>query len=154
MRENMDSWLKFANTRLKLCLNEQDLVFVSGTMKTSCWALGASAGENFDSEEKYACEELGSELISSEDGGPRFVGPDFSVCHSGGGPASASSEVREQCLFIHYFKMKRRNSREEPGKRAPSSCRGKCDRRMSPLTAFAMRYASSLLLIAVIPKCF
>ncbi|KAI1795443.1 hypothetical protein LXA43DRAFT_1091094 [Ganoderma leucocontextum] len=58
MRENMDSWLEFANTRPNLDLDEQNIVFVSRTIKTTRWAMGASPGEECcgDSEERCISE--------------------------------------------------------------------------------------------------
>ena len=120
MQENMDAWLEFDNTRLGLCFDEQDLVFVSGNVKASRWAFGASAGEKHRDEEKYACKILGPEL--SEDEGPRFAGHRFPICHSGGDThaASASSDMPEQCLAIHYCKMRRRTSGGGPAERVSS----------------------------------
>ncbi|KAI1795416.1 hypothetical protein LXA43DRAFT_41698 [Ganoderma leucocontextum] len=126
MRENLDSWLEFANTRLNLGLDEQDIVFVSRTVKAKRWAMGASAGKECcgDLEERCVAEHPSS----PEDGCPRFAGRPFPVSHSGAGPAGASSDVPDQpeCLSIDYYKMKRSTSgSEEPAKRTSSPCEPK-----------------------------
>ncbi|KAI1795444.1 hypothetical protein LXA43DRAFT_882015 [Ganoderma leucocontextum] len=45
MRKNMDSWLELANGQRGLGLDDEDIVFVCGTVKTTHWAVAAFQGE-------------------------------------------------------------------------------------------------------------
>ncbi|KAM5537325.1 hypothetical protein V8D89_009055 [Ganoderma adspersum] len=114
MRNNMDSWLEFANTKLKLGLVEQDIVFVSSTVKTTRWVPGASAGEDFRGEDL----EYVSEHPSSS--GVHCLGDPFPACHSVAGLAEPSLNEGGECLFIGYFKMKRRTPEWQPARQVSS----------------------------------
>ena len=114
MWKTMDSWLEFANTKLKLGLVEQDIVFVSATVQTARWVLGASAGEAFRGKDlEYVPEHPGSSEVC-------FSGNPFPVCHSVAGPAEPSLDEGGHCLSIGYLKMKRRNREWQPARRISS----------------------------------
>ncbi|TBU52469.1 WD40-repeat-containing domain protein [Dichomitus squalens] len=129
MRENFTRWLEFANASSSwgLDLNEQQMLFVCGTLKTTHWAVAAFQGNVFRSKEGYVSGDFGptasagfSVKISNEFLPANFyrTGPprrdswaDLSRQASYPGypsPSDAAIQGPSQCLFIHYYKMKRR----------------------------------------------
>ena len=125
MVNNFPAFIEYANTELGVGLRDEDLLFVSGTTKTTRWAVAAFQGDNFRNKEGVISGRLGS-----------FTGVDFSVKFSdhflptdhyhtgpialrdqdqGGSSRTAlqGSQLgrQDQCLFIHYYKMKRRTFR-------------------------------------------
>nr|VWO96006.1 Calcium dependent mitochondrial carrier protein [Ganoderma boninense] len=99
MRENMDSWLEFANTTLKLGLAEQDLLFVSRTAKTTRWIQAAFAGEDSRGQPDH------SSSAQVQSAGNPF--PMYQCEVERTDPAFAKGGW---CLFIGFFKMKRRTT--------------------------------------------
>ena len=129
MRENFHHWLEFANASNSwgLDLNEQDILFVCGTLKTTHWAMTAFQGDAFRGKEGYATFGFGP--TASAGFSVKIADEDLpaSHCHAGpsrreswadptrqisypGYPSPSDAAVREpdQCLFIHYYKMRRR----------------------------------------------
>ncbi|TBU40271.1 hypothetical protein BD309DRAFT_993190 [Dichomitus squalens] len=110
MRRHFDSWLDFVNGQegMSLGLEEQDIVFVSGTMKTTHWGVAAFQGNGSERKEgriiaqftPYATASLSVSLANASM--PR------SHYRYGPHPAQEVSVPRNQCLFIHYYKMRRR----------------------------------------------
>ena len=136
MRDNFANWLEFANSvdSRGLGLRDEELIFISGTIKTTHWAVAAFQGDSYRDQQGAISGNLGplasvglsikiSDHILPTDHyrtGPiriqRSGGPPFTSSHSEP-PASTSvlpqtqdviPEQADQCLFIHYYKMKRR----------------------------------------------
>lgn len=119
MRENFHHWLNFANGEdsYGLDLKEHDLIFVCGTTKTTRWAVAAFQGNTFRKKEGHVTGDFGpfatvglSVNISNQilptnhyRTGPRRV--TNALCNDGSAAAPAGPT---QCLFIHYYKMRRR----------------------------------------------
>ena len=129
MRENFHHWLEFANASNSwgLDLNEQEILFVCGTLKTTHWAVAAFQGNVFRSKEGYVAGDFGptasagfSVKISNEflpanhyrTGPPRresWADPTRRISYPGyPNPSDTAFQGPSQCLFIHYYKMKRR----------------------------------------------
>lgn len=128
MRENFDSWFEFANATLGLGLKEEDIFFVSGTTKTSQWAVTAFSGQSRTVEGSFSAN-LGSVAearisisASNTTLRPPYYGPTGPSRPTSGdmlllgvqpdtqaspSPSSAP-ERRDQCIFMNYYKMKRR----------------------------------------------
>ncbi|KAI1795445.1 hypothetical protein LXA43DRAFT_1091096 [Ganoderma leucocontextum] len=105
MQENVDSWLEFANTtQQNRVVHDEDLVFVYGTIKVSRWAVAAFQGEQFRKAVGYVSGQLG------QVGEGAFQVHGFPATHCVTGPICESSVPLDQCLFIRYYKMKRRTS--------------------------------------------
>ena len=115
-----------------LGLKDEDMIFVSGTKKTTRWAVAAFQGDSFRNKEGFVSGRLGA-LASAEFSirisdyllptdhyrtGPvslqqegqssRLPIPD----RAGEGPTDSeqptNSQKPNQCIFVHYYKMKRR----------------------------------------------
>ena len=126
MRANFDSWLEFANASYSwgLDLRPEDVIFVCGTLKTTQWALAAFQGSRFRDREGHVSGQLGSSgsigisvQISNEvlsngwfRSGPRVPAPSAHLLSYLDHDTLADSPPVEpnQCLFVHYYKMKRR----------------------------------------------
>ncbi|KAI1792795.1 hypothetical protein LXA43DRAFT_1093433 [Ganoderma leucocontextum] len=115
MRKNFASWFEFANTWFDLGLKDEEIIFLCGTLKTMRWGIGAFQGEGFRNKEGRVFGQLGEYgdrgfsldwdhqlLPSYSSTGPRLDG------------VLQDPTVRNQCLFIHYYRMKRRTSRAAP----------------------------------------
>ena len=119
MRENFYRWLNFANGEdsYGLDLKEHDLIFVCGTTKTTRWAVAAFQGNTFRKKEGHVTGDFGplatiglSVNISNQilptnhyRTGPRRVTNALGYDGNAGAPVRPT-----QCLFIHYYKMRRR----------------------------------------------
>ena len=114
MMTHLADWCEFANDRLGIGLEDKDIIFVSGFTKTTVWVAAAFSNNSDISELLIA----GSCFIPSTLG-------EFRVSISQGVHASVSSRVGphdrvstwkdgdqnfkyDQCIFLNYFKMKRR----------------------------------------------
>ena len=126
MSDNIENWLEFANAdhRWGLDLKEQDIIFVSGTKKTSRWAVAAFQG-NYRRKEGHVTGDFGPFAsggfsVKIEDQilpanyyshGPRqphtILPGGLSVTYPGYSQPSPPHPPN-QTLFIHYYKMKRR----------------------------------------------
>ncbi|TBU45946.1 hypothetical protein BD309DRAFT_955063 [Dichomitus squalens] len=118
MRENFPHWVEFANASdgWGLNLTDQDILFISGTTKTTHWKVAAW------SEDVVKWKE-GNKGISGtfNPSAPadisvvvngQFVPPTHvKIGPAGRDPESQSLAARhsDQCVFINYFKMKRRS---------------------------------------------
>ena len=131
LRENFDSWLEWANSdEIGLELKDNELLFVSATIKTSSWTVAAYQGSSYRKKEGRVTGQLGpvasaniSVSISNHilpanhyRTGPYVHTPRAPPSHmitaagegDGGGISWASDPSSNQCLFIHYFKLRRR----------------------------------------------
>ncbi len=131
MYDNHQSWLEFANASdsFGLDLNEEDIIFVCGTIKTTKWAVAAFQGDRFRQKEglvtgqfgPYASVDLSisisDQILPTEHyrHGPQRRPRPIPFDHLSNCPESTEPDLPhppDQCLFVHYYKMKRR----------PSSC--------------------------------
>ncbi|TFK89203.1 WD40 repeat-like protein [Polyporus arcularius HHB13444] len=127
MRTNFDCWMRFANDTLGFNVTQDDIWFISGTTKTTRWVSSVFHTDSHDHAASVDAEfaNVGtlkfSIKFSKEDKvqqlskyGPRRTGrslfsqavatPDASV-------ASIPPELdlkQNQCVFIHYYKLKKR----------------------------------------------
>lgn len=128
MRSHFDSWLEFANSTNSwgIGLRPEDLIFVCGTLKTTEWAVAAFQGDTVRDQEGFVSGQLGSlgsagfSLRLSDHVFPRAhyrfgphpptttAGEEDRLLDSGDDSPTTISPNRNQCLFIHYYKMKRR----------------------------------------------
>ena len=125
MRANFAHWVEFENTTVGNGLREEEILFVSGTTKTNQWAVVAFCNESQKVEGSCSVNlgSLGEASVSMSVSRekPRMedyrIGPSRRTAASGrpaadsdtGSPSpSPSPEPRDQCIFIHYYKMKRR----------------------------------------------
>ncbi|KAI0350573.1 hypothetical protein OH77DRAFT_1412848 [Trametes cingulata] len=114
MESHFDRWLEFANDRLGLGLREEQIMFVSGTTKTSRWGVAAFKGKARN-KQGAVVGSLGS--VASADFSMTISDAQLSTGHyragppglgvSGGAMAAPRAEF-DQCVFIHYYKRKKR----------------------------------------------
>ncbi len=118
MRTHLASWCDFANGHLGIGLQEQDLIFVSGFVKTSVWATAAFHNSCSSAELLVA----GGCFVPSASGEFRVSmskGTNGSVFSRTGPPARLSAPQSgfaaandfDQCVFLQYYKAKRRKWR-------------------------------------------
>ncbi|KAH9851229.1 hypothetical protein C2E23DRAFT_247420 [Lenzites betulinus] len=114
MDTHFDRWLEFANDRLGLGLREDQLMFVSGTTKTSSWGVAAFRGAT---REKRGSVVGNLGPLTAADFSMSISDAQLSTSHYRAGPTSrtpgscgwdASRNEYDQCVFIHYYKRKRR----------------------------------------------
>ncbi len=115
IRAHHESWLDFAASgSWNLTLQDEDIIFVSGTTMTTKWAMAAYEGQ-YDSH--GWAEEHVQDLFDHHDAKsdvdirhttqprpPHDPGADAESHH---GPESDARDP-DQCLFIHYYQVKRR----------------------------------------------
>lgn len=134
MRQHVDRWLTFANDTLGIGLANEDLIFVSGFVKSSRWATVAFQVSNpanvvgelilrgVDVKEPEV-----STSQSNEAARPAVRVQDMlwhvtmssptATVYSRIGPPNrtpSASAKKDQCLFLNYFKMRRRMWRPVP----------------------------------------
>lgn len=100
-----ESWYTLANDR-KLHIRREDILLVSGWIKTSAWAVAALVGEG----QSHAFS-LGAEGLSVAQAHfevERSAEVEMSVLQRSGPLVLSNPERRDQCLFINYYKMKYR----------------------------------------------
>ncbi|KAH9923765.1 WD40-repeat-containing domain protein [Epithele typhae] len=141
MNKHFESWLTLANSdepQFGLELSADDLLFVCGTIKTEQWTVVSFHGRAYS----------GKEFTLSADGGPvgavnvtvRIENEVLPASHVRNGPYPPIEQLEPtQCIFLHYYKMRRRWSwpfGKEPMKAAagphhlprnpgdPSACAG------------------------------
>ena len=127
MRWNFNRWLEFANATMGLGLHDEEIIFVSGTMKTNQWAVTAFRGECQTIEGSFTTN-LGSLVEASilisvlnETLPTRYyrAGPSRRTYSTtilsnnlpngeGSSPPSLPPEQCDQCIFMNYYRMKRR----------------------------------------------
>lgn len=117
MEAHFDSWLEFANARLGLGLKEDQIMFVSGTTKTSRWGVAAFRGAT---REKRGTVVGNLGPLAAVDFSFSLSDAQLSSTHYRAGPterpscgastcrAGQQQEEYDQCVFIHYYKRKRR----------------------------------------------
>ncbi|KAI0820136.1 WD40-repeat-containing domain protein [Trametes gibbosa] len=118
MREHFDSWLEFANEGLGIGLTPQEIFFVHGTQKTCRWACGAfeTHSRNVEGSLNAAFTPVGSidvaVTFSSQDAARREYnyGPTVDAPAAGTevAPIDPASAPFNQCIFLNYFKAKKR----------------------------------------------
>ncbi len=126
MREHFTRWVQFSE-KYGLDLKEHEILFVCGMTKTARWAVAAFQG-NYKKKQGVISADLGSagglnmSVSISNQSLPqthRKVGPSRAALTSvpllttpdGENPSPAAVEAEEpidQCIFIHYYQMKRR----------------------------------------------
>ena len=124
MRQHFDSWLEFANGEdangWGLDLRDNDLVFVSGMIKTKRWAVMSYHNRVFRDKEGLLTADfspfasarlsvsISEETLSANHyrSGPEENHPAPLSPIAPGNDRGASTEP-DQCIFINYFKMRR-----------------------------------------------
>lgn len=125
MRQNFEHWVDFAD-KYGLDVKEEGLYFVCGTTKTCRWATAAFHGQ-YKKKQGMVTADFSSAAglnlsVSISDqslpqsyygDGPRRRRPRSSassavVPASGSPDQSGTDEPVDQCIFMHYYKMKRR----------------------------------------------
>lgn len=116
MRTHISDWCAFANDYYGIGLEEKDIIFVSGTTKTSVWAEAAFHNSSSKGELVIA----GGCFVPSVSGEFRASisrSTDASVFSRAGpydriskwkGDDQAAVEKYDQSIFINYYKMKNR----------------------------------------------
>ena len=122
MKSNVESWLEHANCVWEAGKKEDDLMFVSGVVTTTEWVVAAIQRPIFKSKGESA--DVGD--ITTDSNGRVSVtlsGKALPSSHSRYGPTDCQGNLitvtsdlvqdpcaleGNQCLFIHYYKMKRR----------------------------------------------
>ena len=122
MREHFARWMQFSE-KYGLDLKEHEILFVCGMTKTARWAVAAFQG-NYKRKQGLISADLGSAgglnmsvSISNQSlpqthrkvgpnrtgstNAPLLTGPD-------GEGSAVAEEPTDQCIFIHYYQMKRR----------------------------------------------
>lgn len=111
---HFDRWLEFANHRLRLGLSENQIIFVSGTTKTSRWGVAAFRGATREKTGKVVGN-LAS--VAALDFSMSILDAQLSTIHYRAGPPvkpastcpdASPQDQYDQCIFIHYYKRKRR----------------------------------------------
>ncbi|KAI0369524.1 hypothetical protein BV20DRAFT_353149 [Pilatotrama ljubarskyi] len=114
METHFDHWLEFANDRLGLGLREEQIMFVSGTTKTSRWGVAAFKGKARN-QQGTVVGSFGS--FASADFSMTISDAQLSTGHyragppgraTGGSAVDASCDEHDQCVFIHYYKRRKR----------------------------------------------
>ncbi|KAI0633111.1 hypothetical protein C8Q77DRAFT_1058568 [Trametes polyzona] len=107
MNTHFDSWLEFANDRLGLGLKEDQIMFVSGTTKTSRWGVAAFRGTR---SEKRGTVVGNFGPLATVDFSFSISDAQLSHSHYRSGPTEGRGcqDKYDQCVFIHYYKRKRR----------------------------------------------
>ena len=133
MRAYFESWVEFANSEhVAIGIPKEDILLVSGTIKTERWMVGVFQGDDVRAKKTHISGKVGPfagmELkINAEDRTLPTThsrrGPDaesaarqvYPMVASGGVPERSSeqfqdtsSKVPDQCIFIHYWKMRSR----------------------------------------------
>ncbi|EIW55099.1 uncharacterized protein TRAVEDRAFT_74059 [Trametes versicolor FP-101664 SS1] len=106
---NHQSWYRFARDVFMLDIKEEDLIFVRGWVKTGQWAVAAATHHAKGGEFSF------SGNFSSAVSAVFSVRTDRETCmsiESRAGPAGSSSAAEgtpafDQCVFLHYYKLKR-----------------------------------------------
>ncbi|KAI0749240.1 hypothetical protein C8Q80DRAFT_1218489 [Daedaleopsis nitida] len=124
MLEHFSRWYEFANSTLGIGLQDKEILFVSGFIKTADWAEAAFHSKGTSGElsitggfqpiapvsagfsvSMLRCE---SPALFYRSGPTRALAPaTTSSSSSQNGPAS-TTETFDQCVFLHYYKMKSR----------------------------------------------
>ena len=117
MQRHLPSWYQFATERLGIDIEEKDLIFVSGLTKTTVWAEAAFRAGSNDCDLVLSGGALSpSSLVSgrlqvsrSRTSDPLVIyrsGPQDRLPYWDSPPAR--DEKADQCIFLNFYKMKRR----------------------------------------------
>ena len=117
MQKHLTSWYEFAAERLGIDIEEKDLMFVSGVTKTTVWAEAAFKAGSGDGELVLSAGALTPmplvsgeiQLGRSHTSDPFVIyrtGPPERLLEWGGGQGII--EQYDQCIFLNFYKMKRR----------------------------------------------
>ncbi|KAI0738511.1 hypothetical protein C8Q80DRAFT_1205847 [Daedaleopsis nitida] len=146
---HLASWCAFANGHLGIGLEDKDLIFVSGFIKTSAWAIAAfhnsnTSGELIVAGDAFASSVSGEFRVSMSKGvnpsvfsrvgpmyrtsAPRPSAPVF-LSHLDRSSAEdvthgLNQEPRDQCIFLNYYKMRSRMFRRPAIMRAAAGPHG------------------------------
>ncbi|RPD70198.1 WD40 repeat-like protein [Lentinus tigrinus ALCF2SS1-7] len=118
MRERFDSWMSLVNDRFEMDLAQDELWFISGTIKTTQWAAAAFYGESSNKEGSVDCQvgpfKIGLSMnLAAEQSGQYESnwGPQRWI-EEEGAVVSSSEPLPplkpNQCIFMNYYKMKKR----------------------------------------------
>ena len=119
--DNLDSWRASANTS-DSDLQLEDISFICGTVKTTQWGIAAFQDDSFRNKDGYVSRRVDSfgnlelSVQVSDQTLPASqcrTGPHRLPYPAHGAPPGVSPRP-DQCLFVHYYKGKRRVW-EEPG---------------------------------------
>ena len=123
IRDNISSWQEFANERLGIGLSEEKILFVSGFTKTTVWATAAFADSSSDGELciaggcfvpstsgefRVAMSRCTAASVFSRWGPPERLSQELQDSPQGTASAPEAQLPRDQCIFLNYYKMKRR----------------------------------------------
>jgi len=118
MSKNISSWHSHAVGKLGLEIDEEDILFVRGFVKTTRWGLAACTDHG-----KTTTVKIHGDLSQSPDTPFEFdepeskesfweqrLGPEnrYHQEHPLSGSQPNQSKKPDQCIFLHYFKIKRR----------------------------------------------
>lgn len=115
MKSNVESWLEHANCVWEAGKKEDDLMFVSGIVTTTEWVVVAIQGPTVKS--KGASAYVGDMTMVANGGvSVTLSGKTLPSNHYRYGPTDRQGNLTRdgshpegnQCLFIHYYKMKRK----------------------------------------------
>ena len=124
MRTHFERWMEFANSRFEIGLKDEELIFVCGTTMTSRWGVAAFHG---DYREKGGSITANMGSLASIDFTMRVAEAKYQSSYFRSGPpqypsgadypatrteatnqTNSPAEPLDQCIFMHYYKMKRR----------------------------------------------
>ncbi|KZT65351.1 hypothetical protein DAEQUDRAFT_768920 [Daedalea quercina L-15889] len=117
MSRNHPYWHEFATEKAQLDLKEEDIILVGGWVKTARWAVAAFAEGGREVEVSFGAGHAAladaSFSITAKHGLSRtwyqHFGPISDVDASNDGMStSATRQAQDQCVFLHYYKSKRR----------------------------------------------
>lgn len=110
VEDNSSRWLEFA-TGLGIGLKEEQILFVSGTTKTTSWGVVAFRGKT-RSLRGTVSGNIGPMVAA--DFSVTITGAQLSTLHCKAGPPSSTDHVSpqrdnyDQCIFIRFYKQKRK----------------------------------------------
>ncbi|KZT00235.1 uncharacterized protein LAESUDRAFT_666522 [Laetiporus sulphureus 93-53] len=128
IRTHLRNWHTFAVKRLDLDLSEDDIIFVSGWVKTTAWSLAAFAGDAKNARITFSADGDGVaggcwQINEARDANWAFEyhsGPPSDGVRKNEerriNKAAAKNEnddghrrgKQDQCVFLHYYKLKKR----------------------------------------------
>lgn len=100
------SWVRFAQQDRCLDLQPEDIVLVTGTVKTSSWTVAALYRRG--TEQSLSLGGEGGPLGQARLGIERSHDFGVSAIQRNGPRDATQSSTRDQCLFIQYYKAKYR----------------------------------------------
>ncbi|TFY54419.1 hypothetical protein EVJ58_g8874 [Rhodofomes roseus] len=115
MGRNHAYWYEFATERAQLDLKQEDIILISGWIKTARWAVAAFVEGGREVELSFGAGQASladaSFSVTTTQGVSRswhqHSGPDTDE-ETTAGSSSVSRSVQDQCVFLHFYKSKRR----------------------------------------------